>query len=221
MSVEGAVLGEVEGDVLGMEGGGGGAATVVGDVQTCIDAIARLCEQFKDLPNIRSLVCALATPAQAVDDALEQLLTERGVNVAAGAQLDVLGKIVGQDRDGLSDDIYRRYIRARIATNKSQGEPSDLILIARLILDIGVTDIGHLVIRTVADATFILEIHDLAVTDDVAKVLQDMLTSAVSAGVRVIVVYSRVVLADTFRFDVGPGWDQGHLARGIDDKSVI
>src|SRR5262245_2616348 len=62
--------------------------------------------------NTQKALRALLAPAASLEHALQQLLTERNVNTAIGAQLDLIGKIVGRPRAGVADDeIYRRYIR--------------------------------------------------------------------------------------------------------------
>jgi hypothetical protein len=164
--------------------------------------------------NIEKLLAVFLEPIQDVENALAQLLTQRTLDTAVGAQLDVIGAIVAQPRGGLSDDDYRRYCRARIVVHRSNGVIEDVIRVAALIIN-DLTS-GHIVVRSISNATFILEIRDHAVDAAVATALQDMLTKTVSAGVRIVVVYSAVPLSQTFRLDAGPGLDQGHLARGLD-----
>lgn len=176
-------------------------------------------------PTERSMISwmrILCAPIQRLEDVLQQMLTMRTVDTALGVNLDIIGRIVGQSRVGAAvsdDEVYRRYIRAKILTNKSRGLPEDLIAIARLVLGVS-PGTGNILIRGTANATFIMEIRDIIVTSDVAAVLQAMLTAAVSAGVRIVIVYGERLLAQTFRLDSGPGLDQGHLARGIDYRST-
>jgi hypothetical protein len=155
-------------------------------------------------------------PLQRFENACIQLLTQRGVDVAVGAQLDVLGRIVGQPRSGLMDDVYRRYIRARIATNRATGKREELINIANLILNNTAT--GVVLIHTEAGATLILETR-IPVDLDTMAVLVNMLGSAVAVGVRIIVSTSQQDISNTFRFDVGPGFDVGHLNAGADNAT--
>jgi hypothetical protein len=220
MSVVGGVLGGVVGDVLGL-GDDDAAPAEVGDAASCVQARSRLPQQLKGKAKFEALVCALATPAQAIADAYAGLEVGMRLANAAAKNLDSRGRLVGQVRAGPDDTTYRRYIGARIGVNRSRVHPEDLIKIARTILNITDGDLGHVIIRAVQNATLILEIRDLPVSDDVAKVLKDMLTHAVGGGVRIVIVYSRVALASTFRLDSGPGLDQGRLARGVDSASTI
>jgi len=216
VGVEGLTLGSSVGEVLGDIGAGGGVAAPTGEAQTCVDANNRLAIQFQEKPNIRAFVCALTTPAQDLTDALNQLLTERGIDTAVGAQLDVIGKVVDEPRDGEVDDVYRRFIRARIAVHRSNGVPVEILKIARLVL--GDSD-GQVQIRCVSDASYILEIHDRPTDADTARVLIDMVGKATSAGVRVEVVTTPRPLSEVFRLDIsGQGVDQGHLAAGADNS---
>lgn len=98
------------------------------------EAEARLPFQFKDKPKFLALLSVLTTPFQSLEDALWSLFVVT-IDDAVGDALDKIGKIVGQPRTSLVDDTYRRYIKARIATNRSKGTIHDLIVIARLILD--------------------------------------------------------------------------------------
>jgi len=153
-----------------------------GDVDHVTNALARLVEQFK-LPTIQALAAVLVAPVQSIEDALQQLYSERGVDTALGDQLDALGGIVGQDRGGLSDDDYRRYIRARIATNKSRGRVEDLITVARLVV---YEDDAGFQVDQQGIAAVVLRVRDVVVSDDVAEILIAFLRQTVAAGVRVI-----------------------------------
>lgn len=166
--------------------------------------------------RLETLLSLLMAPFQRFENAAIQLLTERGVDVAFGAQLDVLGKIVGQARGGLADDVYRRYIRARIAANRSTGKREELIRITRLVLG---DNLGKVIVRAQGDAGFILEIQDRATDDATGNALMALLQSAVSDGVRIVVQWNRNLLAQTFRFDAGPGFDVGHLDAGVSNAS--
>ena len=87
---------------------------------------AMLLEQFRDKPRLAALLGVFLGQVQAAESALWQLFSERTVDTAAGVQLDNLGTIVGETRQGLSDADYRTLIRGRIAANKSMGREGDL-----------------------------------------------------------------------------------------------
>lgn len=168
--------------------------------------------------NIEKLVATLATPFQSLENALQQLLTERSVDTAVGAQLDVIGKLVGQPRNGLVDADYRRYVRARVATNRSTGVVDDLINITELIV---YDDDAYIKVESQSIATVVLRVEDLAITTGVANILIDFLNDAVSAGVRVILEYSDQAPATWFKWDTaGRGWDNGKFIDAKDNNGT-
>ncbi len=166
--------------------------------------------------NIKKFLTALLVPAQDLENALQQLFTERGIDVAVGTQLDIIGKLVGQSRNGLDDDTYRRYVRARISTHRSAGTMSDVLKVSDLVI---YDDDASYLIRAVSNASFIIEVRGVVVDATLADVLFQMLRNTVSAGVRFELVTSASPLDETFRFDTGPGWNIGHLAAGRDNPA--
>ena len=166
------------------------------------EAVAQLPEQWKEKPKTVAFLSALVRPWQGVEDAFWQLLVERTLDAAIGAQLDRLGARVGQSRAGYLDDDYRRQIRARIVTNRSRGVPRDLIKIARLIID----DVdARMVIQNYGNAALELRVADAAVDPDLADLLLDFLIDGVAAGVRLVLKTSSDVPAAMFNFTDGPG----------------
>lgn len=192
------------------EGGGSSGASsgvAAGDTDHVAEALDRLPQQHRDDPNLRALLTALVRPCQTLETALQDMLVGRAVDTAVGAQLDIIGKLVRQSRNGQDDDEYRRFIRARIKTNRSRGVVSDLITIARLILN---EPAVHVYVERQAVAGVVLRVDDLAVDEEMADDLITFLRVAVSAGVRLILESSPVGSAGTFTLDDGPGFDSGY-----------
>lgn len=90
-------------------------------------AQARLTSQYSESTNILALVGIEAGRAQVLEDALWTLLTERWLDDADGDQLDALGVIVGEAREGRPDSEYRSAIESRIFFNRGSGEPETII----------------------------------------------------------------------------------------------
>jgi hypothetical protein len=68
----------------------------------------------------------LGRQAQDVEDAAQTLLAILSIPESEGAQLDVIGRIVGQARSAgvaTDDETYRLYLLARIISNLSDGAP--------------------------------------------------------------------------------------------------
>lgn len=61
--------------------------------------------QFASSPRLEAIVRALYPPMQMSQDALRQLLDERWLDTAVGAQLDGIGQIVGQSRE-IDETVY-------------------------------------------------------------------------------------------------------------------
>lgn len=157
--------------------------------------------------NNEKFIATLATPFQSLESCLQQLLTERSIDTAVGEQLNVIGRIVGQPRNGLSDDDYRRYIRARITTNRANGTIANLITVTDLIV---YDDDAYYEIDNQGAACVVIRIQDLAITEDLADIVASFLKDTVSAGVRVILEYFTSTPGTTFKWDTpGRGWDTG------------
>jgi hypothetical protein len=92
-------------------------------------AVARLVEHFRSGATMPKLVRAMTAENQVIEDVLRDLILKRRLDTAIGAQLDVIGRIVGQPREGRSDDVYRIWISARIRLNKTSGTGEDILAI--------------------------------------------------------------------------------------------
>lgn len=148
--------------------------------------------------NIRKFLRVILAPLQDIENMYQALLTERSIYTAVGAQLDVIGKLVGQLRNALDDDDYRRYLFARVVANKSSGLTEELIKVARLIID---DPAAYIYVQNGGDATVIMRIEDLAVSDELGAILMAFLLVTVAGGVRIIVERSSDDPADWLDFD--------------------
>lgn len=92
--------------------------------------VALLIERYRK-PLVSALLRSWLAEVQAVEDALWQVLTQRAINNAVGAQLDVLGRIVGQSREGMPDTTYRLWVTVRALVMRSNGTVAELSVIAK------------------------------------------------------------------------------------------
>jgi len=83
--------------------------------------IERLIHQWQDKPIVVGLLTSYLESVQQIEDTYDQLLNERGIETAIGAQLNVIGLIVGEDRKSRLDESYRSAIKLRISINNSDG----------------------------------------------------------------------------------------------------
>lgn len=189
--------------------GASAGATVevaIGAIDHVAAAINRLPVQFRNKPKIEAFLRALVQPVQEVENAFQQLLRERAIDTAIGAQLDAIGFIVGQTRQGFGDDDYRRLVRARISTNKSRGNFEDLIQITRLVID---DDGATIVAQRSGIATVTIRVEDVAVAAGVAAILIGFLRLAKMGGVRLVFEYGTTPPAGWFT------WGSAGLGYGI------
>ncbi len=73
--------------------------------------------------NIIKLLTIFLNGVQDLEDSFIELAEQKDIDTAAGEWLDYIGKIVGEDRNSLSDDDYRVALRLRIGINNSDGTP--------------------------------------------------------------------------------------------------
>ena len=113
-----------------------------------LQGIARLRQLYKDATpkydvtwkaekatGWEAMLYAFIKPAQTLEDTLQSMLTERGLQTAEGVNLDKIGEIVGADRQGLPDPEYQTIIVAQIAANNSDTTATNLMGIIEILLD--------------------------------------------------------------------------------------
>lgn len=111
------------------------------DLTHAADMAARLLSFLQGKPNLSALLACYAAEVQAAEDAIWQLLTQRytlsnpvsGQSVAQGLQLDGIGDIVVQSRNGLADADYILQLLAKIALNSASGRINDLLSLVQLL----------------------------------------------------------------------------------------
>lgn len=164
--------------------------------------------------NTQKALRAVLAPAAALEAAMQQVLTERSIDTAVGAQLTAIGARVGRAREGVTDDeIYRRYVRAQIAANKSDGVQRDILTVARLVVG---DPAATLVLRNEGAAAYTLEVGGVALPAAVAAVLIELIRRATAGGVRPILEWSTAAPSAVLRWDTQGVWDTGLWADATD-----
>jgi hypothetical protein len=102
-------------------------------INVIAQGLAKLLYQWRNSPNLTSFLTALLYQLHYVQQTYYQLLNERGLYTAAGAQLDIIGSIVGEERKGRTDSKYREAILTKISANRGSGTPSDVRAALRLL----------------------------------------------------------------------------------------
>lgn len=181
------------------------------------NALERLAQQYKGKPFIEGILRVLAGEMQEIEVVLQDLLGMQNIDTADGAQLDVLGRIVMQDREGASDDDYRIRIRAKILVNKSSGTADELIDIFTLLISDS-TMVGATVsVDEYPPASVVVRIGGIMLTLPVASRLAQILKQARAAGVRGELRYYTAPPAGSFTFNGTPaqGFNNGVWASGV------
>lgn len=91
-------------------------------------ALARLLTQYSNAPNLQGLLKAMLSQIQGIEQVLTDMNNLRYIPNAMGAQLDLIGALVGIKRPpGASDAVYLQLIQGQIAINTSDGQPENAI----------------------------------------------------------------------------------------------
>lgn len=162
------------------------------------------------------LLRILVAPYQDRENAQQQLLL-RSVLTSTGQTLTLFGKIVGQERNGITDDnIFRRYVTARIAANRSTMVGEDLINVVSLVLGapVGV----QIATNPIGVAAVELTVHGQIVPPDVEQVILAFTRIVVGTGIRCVVYVMAQLEADTFSWDTDPAGGGGW---GDDDDASV
>ena len=158
-------------------------------------AVARLADVFRVGTSVPALVRVMTRPIQDLEDAAWQVRLARSIDGGSGAQLDVIGRIVGQQREGRTDDIYRLWLRARVLLNRGSGTGDDILGIFAAVMQGSTT----LQLEEQYPAGLVLRIGSAAVIDPAAA--SEILQLAKMAGVRAILESATTIDTTSFAFD--------------------
>ena len=183
--------------------------TLKKNTQHVAQAKDNLLEQCKKRRRLEALLAAFVQQVQELENALFELLEHTYLSVAAGAQLDGFGSLVGERREGRTDEDFRLAIRARLLLNLSRGTSEDIIGLVRGF--VGAKQVQIVEDFSQAPAHFDVFIRDPVDVNgfQVAKFMR----SGKPAGVRGVLHWFST---GAFRFDTGPGFDKGKLGGGLD-----
>jgi len=86
-----------------------------------------LIQQYKDKPKFVAILEAMNDQADDLESALFEIRDNYWLSTAEGDQLDVIGEIQGESRQGRNDTDYRTAIESRIILNNGSGEFETII----------------------------------------------------------------------------------------------
>lgn len=163
-------------------------------------------------PLFTALLSTYLTQIQLLEDAAWSVYVGTMLPAAVGDALDMLGELVGQPRQGRTDEVYRLWINARVRLSTSSGTPVDILEIARAVLPATAT----MDLVEYFPGAFMLDV--LGVLDvTTAQQLGVMLHEAKAAGVRIDFVYSASAAGETFTLGSAAVTPDIDVARGFAD----
>jgi hypothetical protein len=125
-----------------------------------------------------------------------------------GACFDLLGRILGEPRNGRADESYRRFLLAKIAINRGSGTAEDLYNIFTLIL--GSNSGARFTVQDFYPKSFVARVGTVAISDVAAADMATLTKRAKDAGAGSSFEYANT--APLFGFDGnGSGFDTGYF----------
>lgn len=125
-----------------------------------------------------------------------------------GACFDLLGRILGEPRNGRADESYRRFLLAKIAINRGSGTAEDLYNIFTLIL--GSNSGARFTVQDFYPKSFVARVGTVAISDVAAGDMATLTKRAKDAGAGSSFEYGNT--APLFGFDGnGSGFDTGYF----------
>jgi len=145
------------------------------------DAKKRLLFQYQGKVKVEALLSAyFGEQIQDIENALWTLFGRLDIDTAEGVQLNGIGSIVGEDRQGKSDAEYRPYIRARIGINTSESDIEKILSVWSLL-----TAGAGVQLIELFPAAMCLYLTEALSSDALAQTTLDLLQLVAGAGIKV------------------------------------
>lgn len=163
-------------------------------------ALRRILEQFKGKKSHEDVQRLVARQVQEIENALWDVAELTDINTATFHALDLLGKLVGERRDGAVDADYRLRVRARILANRSCGTHEDIYKVFRALLA-GIT--GYVLkIAPAYPAGFVLTVTGIGITAAQLAIFIRFLRDSKGAAIAAWFGWQPVPDADAFTCSV-------------------
>lgn len=160
-------------------------------------------------PTLEAFVRALGHGLQVLEDRIAERFVALSLATAADGDLDLLGNLVGERRDGLVDADYRRFIAARLAANRSEGTTDDMVKVLRLLTNSEVIGCFNLPGFPEFHLYFLSE---APLSAEVVERMARLMVAVKPAGVAMILAE---VIEDTRTDPSNPIFSAGTLATGL------
>ena len=190
--------------------------TGVCQVAICALADGRVLVQMDDAVGnrkFRDLVCDYVTPVGHFIDVAKMVKDGFDVDTAVGAQLDIIGSIVGLPRQGYLDARYRTFVQIQTDILLAQvredanwtGTSNNLLTICRTFIGTGV--VSPIVLNNTPPYEFTLSVPGVSIAD--MQILAGFLCIALYAAVRGLVYFS-----------FGPDSSYGSVHGAVTDEGI-
>ena len=140
-------------------------------------ALFRLIERWKGKPNLAAILTSYTDQLQLLENALWETIAMRMPDYADTAQLDVIGRLVGEPRNGQSNAQFRARVKVRTRINQSLGEPGDIIDVLQLL------DPATFTYKEFGTAYFEITYTSLPVNPVIASQIPSIVSQTRAAGV--------------------------------------
>jgi hypothetical protein len=158
------------------------------------DALSRLLFQYKNAINFQNLITATeGEQIQDLEDSIFSLIGRLDIDNQSGIQLDNIGDIVGQDRQGLTDEEYKIFLKAKAAVNVSEGDAERLISVWKLLMGANIVELRE-VFPAEVDLYTDTSIGDPDLESLAFQLIQDVAAGGVKVG------FAAVFPVDAFGF---------------------
>lgn len=178
-------------------------------------AKARLLQQYKGKASIEALLDSLGgQQIQDLEDILFGINSRLDIDASIGVQLNNIGVIVGQPRNGKDDATYRLFLKAKAGRNVSEGDIERVISVWKIIT-------GGAAIQIIENFPAEVELFsDVPVPDALADDAFNLMQDVVAAGVRVVSSIISPENAFGFEGSVGTLGFDTIFSQGVNDATT-
>lgn len=178
-------------------------------------AKTKMLAQYRDKLKLAAFVGELAERAQDLEAALFDVIEQTAVGTAIGVWLERLGAVVGEERGGEGDTLFRRYILARVKANRSEGTLEDVIAVITAWYG---SSFPTLIITEPGRANLLIDLDDPDVLADAVARLVKLLRDTRAAGVGAQLLWQGDASSKVFTFSSSASLESDG-SRGFGDSS--
>lgn len=178
------------------------------------EGLALLIPEYQDTPRWQAWIASFLAAVQELETAAFDLWEiPLSIEQATAEQLNLIGRIVREDRNGRSDDLYRLALRVRVLVNRSQGRIEELIRIVELFEDLASEADSYVKVQDVPNAR--IEVRIVRTPVNEPSEVQKRLRQAKAAGVALRTLFHFGGPAASFRFSRAADYPEESESEGF------